>query len=660
MTSRERDRGMPARPKSKRTSTTQEDTMAIDVANVSDDIYYDRRNLRDSLDNKSDSWSSSGSAAAAARMNNNPSSSSSESTNNKSKRKDRNHSLATLPTSNKSRSSPPNNLTNNSNSSSRSNSNKKKMQKNDQSIVDIPNFRDMVVPTTSSDNSSNDLRPKKLHIVNTNFEKKDTLDGSHLDWEGDGITVASGNTLEEMELNKKNTKKKKKKKEEGAVIIVHDKEKGGRRGRKGEGRRSPSSNSTNFTTNRRASLGLDMPIFSKVSRKSSRIVESIWGDATDDEDSTIYSNSIVGGGGGKKKEVVKSAWRDYVYKVKNHGKMIFLCIAVSVFCIAVIIVIVTMVPIWLQSEERGESGELGGLAYGDNKGDGVIMDSSSSSSSGVMTDSNDGGVVVDSEGEDTVPAAAASSKLALSPPPYNLDDLCKQETLLDDGGYDNCVSACFPSRCCLIEESQTYKVWTLHIGANDAEEIGETISSCFNDHEDTCIRYNEACSVLGKDSLLPVKPPSSKEVLAMNNSEKLQLAEEIIQACSPAGEEEGPSEGQAECQALCETKACCFVEDTEEEETVRVTDTGTNSILDTSGNSTGTTTPGRNSTLDTSSNSTGTTKLLVDAPLTLEEEPHTAENTTEISGRNMRSIKYCGNDPQEFCVTYAGCEAYFQ
>jgi len=415
------------------------------------------------------------------------------------------------------------------------------------------------------------------------------------------------------------------------VIIVQDREKeeGGRTsrggGRKSEGRRKRSSSSlnTSFTKNRRASLGLDMPIFSKVSTKSSRMFDSIWGDATD-EDSTIYSNSV----GGKD---VKSAWRDCVHRVKSHGKMIFLCIALTVFLVVVIIVVVTMIPVWLQSEERGESGELGGLAYGD-KGDGVMMDSSS----GGKTDSNDGGLVVDSEGEETVPATA--SKLVLSSPPYNLDSLCTQEALLEDGGYDKCVSACFPSRCCLIDESQTYEVWTLHIGANDVEEIGESISSCFKDHEDACIRYNQACSVLGKDSLLPVKPPSSNEVLAMNNVEKLHLAEKIIQACSPAVEG-GPSEGRAECQALCETKACCFVEDIEEEETARVTDTGTDSILDTPSNITG-------------------AKVIVDAPLDVEEE--SATNTTENGGRNMRSIKYCGNDPQEFCVTYAGCEAYFQ
>jgi len=581
------------RNKAKR-SSAQSDTMAIDVANVSDDVYYDRRNLRDSLNN-SDSMRTSSSSSSGSRH---PSGNT------------RLHSSRTVGASNKSRSPPPPSHSDN----------------NQIVDVDVPNFRDMVVPT------SNKLPPNTKY-VNTKFEKKDTLesidtlDGSHLDWEGDGITVGSA----EVEFNEIDLKKKEK---GAAAIIVHDKE-----GGEGGGRMNKRSSSTYFHKSRRASLGLDMPIFSKVSRKSSRAFESVWGDATDED--SMYSNSA----GSKEKK----SWKNFVYRVKSHGKMVLLCIAISVILIAVMGVLIAMVPMWLQSEERGESAELGGLAYGE--GDGVMMDSS-----GVMTDSSDGGLV---DSEEEVPA---TSKLVLTPPPYNLDYLCKQESLLEEGGYDKCVSACFPSRCCLVDESQTYEVWTLHIGANDIEEIGKTISSCFKDREDICIRYNQACSVLGKDSLLPIKPPSSKEVLAMNNVEKLHLAETIIRACSPRVE--GSNEGLAECQALCETKACCFVEDIEEDESLRVTDTGASSILDIpANNSTGASTvlaiPVNNSTgastgLGIPTNATEANSIL-GIPTNLEEEPNTAEN----SGRKIRS-KYCGDDPQQYCVTYAGCEAYFQ
>mmetsp|Transcript_20193 Transcript_20193/g.30450 ORF Transcript_20193/g.30450 Transcript_20193/m.30450 type:complete len:576 (+) Transcript_20193:155-1882(+) len=568
------------RNKAKR-SSAQSDTMAIDVANVSDDVYYDRRNLRDSLNN-SDSMRTSSSSSSGSRH---PSGNT------------RLHSSRTVGASNKSRSPPPPSHSDN----------------NQIVDVDVPNFRDMVVPT------SNKLPPNTKY-VNTKFEKKDTLDsndtldGSHLDWDGDGITVASA----EVEIKEVNLKTKGK---GGAAIVVHDNKEGG----EGGGRMNKRSSSTYFHKSRRASLGLDMPIFSKVSRRSSFTFESLWGDATDED--SMYSNSA----GSKEKK----SWKNFVYRVKSHGKMVLLCIAISVILIAVMGVLIAMVPMWLQSEERGESAELGGLAYGE--GDGVMMDSS-----GVMTDSSDGGLV---DSEEEVPA---TSKLVLTPPPYNLDYLCKQESLLEEGGYDKCVSACFPSRCCLVDESQTYEVWTLHIGANDIEEIGKTISSCFKDREDTCIRYNQACSVLGKDSLLPIKPPSSKEVLAMNNVEKLHLAETIIRACSPRVE--GSNEGLAECQALCETKACCFVEDIEEDESVRVTDTGASSILDIPANNS----TGASTVLDIPTNATEANSIL-GIPTNLEEEPNTAEN----SGRKIRS-KYCGDDPQQYCVTYAGCEAYFQ
>jgi hypothetical protein len=277
-------------------------------------------------------------------------------------------------------------------------------------------------------------------------------------------------------------------------------------------------------------------------------------------------------------------------------------------------VLVAMIPLWMQSEERGESGEVGGLAYGDgNKG--VLMDSSNSSSSGAVAAT-----------EKENPAASISS-FVLDPPPYNLANICKKESLLKAGGYERCVSACFPSRCCLVDESNPYEVWTLHIGLNGSDEIGKSISSCFQDNKDMCIRYKQECSVLGKHSLLPVKPPSSKEVLAMNNKAKLALAEDIIRACSPR-EDDSTESFAKECQSFCEAKECCFHEDKEnDKETIRVTDTdiGASSILPSLGIS-----DGKNN------------------------------STRKVLKAKQSTIEYCGNDPQQFCVTYAGCELYFQ
>ena len=537
--------------KQKRTPrTAQADTVDIDVANVSDDIYYDRRNLRENLNNISSDSMRSFSSSSTSR----------DRSGQKFECENR-HSSKTLATSNVSERRP--------NSSSPRIKNNREVENDN---VDVPKMGMNV-------------------YVNTNFKRKEsldgtgTLDGSHLDWEGDGITVMTENS-KEIELNNK---------KKGAAVIVHDdKGEGGGRGRRIRGSTKPPKN-------RRGSLGFDIPLFSKVSRQSG-VFEKIWGEADAiTEDELTYTSDSAGS---------ESGWRSFVHRVKSHGKMVLLCIAISLTLIVVIGVLIAMIPAWLRSEERGESGEVGGLAYED---EGVLMDSSSSSSSS-------GG----SSGAGSEKEVAGTSKLVLIPPPYDLISLCNQNNLLVEGGYDSCVSACFPSRCCLVDESETYEVWTLHIGANDIDEIGKTITPCFKDHGDTCMRYNDACSILGKDSLLPKKPPSSMEVLAMNNVEKLDLAESILRACSPRNEG-GKGEGLAECQALCESKACCFVD---EDETERVTDTGASSILEGPSNN-------------------------------LEEELEGIIGTAENGSRKVQRFAYCGDDPQQFCLTYAGCETYF-
>ncbi len=116
----------------------------------------------------------------------------------------------------------------------------------------------------------------------------------------------------------------------------------------------------------------------------------------------------------------------------------------------------------------------------------------------------------------------------------------------------------------------------------------------------------------------------------MNNKAKLALAEDIIRACSPR--EDGSSERFAkECQSFCEAKECCFQEDKDDETVPRVTDTdiGASSILPSEGN---------NTAIASSENN----------------------STRKVLKTKQSTIEYCGNDPQQFCVTYAGCELYFQ
>jgi len=50
--------------------------------------------------------------------------------------------------------------------------------------------------------------------------------------------------------------------------------------------------------------------------------------------------------------------------VKSHGILSALCVfLISIGLVATIGALVMMVPLWMDSEERNESGELGGLAY---------------------------------------------------------------------------------------------------------------------------------------------------------------------------------------------------------------------------------------------------------------------------------------------------------
>jgi hypothetical protein len=579
------------------TQSNSEVAETIDVANISDDIYYDRRNLRDSLGNNNGHsflMSSDRSSSAAS-----------------SQQQQQRY---------------------NSYNSCNSSSSRSQQQHDDQIAVDIPNLKSEIVLQTSDNinKSSTELQTS----TQFSYVRKTTLDdASHLDWDGD---IDDSHRTDDDE--------------KGTSIIVHDnEEEGGRRkqqqqqqqqhGRRGlfssSQKQRSSNNNESHKSSRRVSLGLDMPTFGKVqSRRSSWTFESIWQEGMSatsinntDEDDSMYSNSA---GSGSKVERMSSrggrTMKKCLYRFKSYGTMLLLCVGACVVLSAMIGVLVAMIPLWIQSEERGESGEVGGLAYGDgNKG--VLMDSSTSNSS-----NSSGAVLAATEKEN--PAASMSS-FVLDPPPYNLANICKKESLLKTGGYEKCVSACFPSRCCLIDESKPYEVWTLHIGLNDIDEIGKSISSCFQDNKDMCIRYKQECSVLGKHSLLPVKPPSSKEVLAMNNKAKLALAEDVIRACSPR--EDGSTERFAkECQSFCEAKECCFHEDKDDEETVRVTDTdiGASSILPSPN-----ITEGNNTTIASSENNS-TRKVL-----------KTKQSTT---------IEYCGNDPQQFCVTYAGCELYFQ
>ena len=298
-----------------------------------------------------------------------------------------------------------------------------------------------------------------------------------------------------------------------------------------------------------------------------------------------------------------STYYDTGYKRKcrsffgEHIKLIALCLLVLV----VLAITIGLIPLWMESEERGESGELGGLAYSVeentkvNTWAGEVVVNRSGGGDGKdqvdeetsNEDNGDVGAAQSSEvpstttneelqkDEPEVPDLDANRADFFKPPPYDLQSICSSSSLSSSDGYDMCIAACLPSRCCLISEE--YKVWTipetwrlqlLYPGVEtmgqyekEAPVIGNTISPCLFEQPGLCREYKTQCSVLPLGVLLPLKPPSKDEVANMSSKERLKLAEYINHSCKKSSK---TIEGDNECQLLCQEKACCFADNEKE------------------------------------------------------------------------------------------------
>ena len=293
-----------------------------------------------------------------------------------------------------------------------------------------------------------------------------------------------------------------------------------------------------------------------------------------------------------------STYYDTGYKRKcrsflGEHKLIALCLLVLV----VMAITIGSFIVGMESEERSESGELGGVAYSVEEntkvntwagegGDGKEQVDEETSNE----DNGDVGAAQTSEvpstttkgepqkDEPEVPVVATSQANFFKPPPYDLQNICSSSSLSKSDGYDMCIAACLPSRCCLISEE--YKVWstpetwrlqlsypgvdTMGQYEKEAPVVGDIIRSCLFEQPDLCREYKTQCSVLPLGVLLPLKQPSKDEVVNMNAKKKLELAEYINHSCkknSKAG-------GDNKCQLLCQEKACCFADNEKETKTV--------------------------------------------------------------------------------------------
>ena len=305
-----------------------------------------------------------------------------------------------------------------------------------------------------------------------------------------------------------------------------------------------------------------------------------------------------------------STYYDTGYKRKcrsffgEHIKLTALCLLVLVvMAITIGSFIVVLIPLWMESEERSE---LGGVAYSveentkvDTWADEVVVNRSGGIDGKEQVDEeavneDNGDVAAQSESEvpstttkeesqeneQEIPIVDRSQANFFKPPPYDLQSICSSSSLSTSDGYDMCIAACLPSRCCLISEE--YKVWTIPktwrlqltypgvetMGQVDKKEavIGDTISSCLSDQPDLCREYKAQCSVIPLTVLLPRKPPNKDEVANMSSKERLELAESINHSCKRKSKASG--ENNDECHLLCQEKACCFADNEKETKTV--------------------------------------------------------------------------------------------
>lgn len=211
--------------------------------------------------------------------------------------------------------------------------------------------------------------------------------------------------------------------------------------------------------------------------------------------------------------------RRFVY---THAKFTCLCIILFLALIVAMGTLVVVMPLWMESEERDESGELGGLTYGGSNSDGsdgMVMDSSSKQ-------------VQKEEQQFVEPGDTGWTEDHFEPGGFSVDKA---------GG-----------------------------GNEDKKDIINDVGSSLS----------STASPSGKYPLLPHHPPSAEELKNMGPGERLELAEWINHSCSRMrgggfviSNLGGGGVEESECELLCREKECCFVDEEERHEQPTTVDT---------------------------------------------------------------------------------------
>ena len=149
----------------------------------------------------------------------------------------------------------------------------------------------------------------------------------------------------------------------------------------------------------------------------------------------------------------------------------------------------------------------------------------------------------------------------LKPPQSDLQLLCSSNSLAGKWGeYRKCLSACLPSRCCLVPEDKSYLVRTAPGGGAGVGAAHKTVTPAGTvvhlcSHAGACLRYKD-CSALGTPVLLLRKEePSNEDPSDISDGERLELAERIHRSCPSSSRGD---DNRGKCGLLYREKACYF------------------------------------------------------------------------------------------------------
>ena len=301
--------------------------------------------------------------------------------------------------------------------------------------------------------------------------------------------------------------------------------------------------------------------------------DRLWDDRGDDgtQGKGRHANGDLGGKGG---HAPRASCRSVL---RANIRRVSVCLVFLVGVAVTVGTLATMVPIWMAGEgnaigsevESGAGGRNNNVMLDTSGGRGpVSIDTTLASGGGGKNfgldpsyESAGGSPSSTKAGPPPRPAVIPTPTPptpdlgGFLPPPPDLKSVCGRRAISTPAGRDRCLSACVPSRCCLVPQGSPYTIWsraTLDPYEPDESSLGTTVFSCFRRNAKMCVEYYDSCGALGDDALIPRGVPTAGEMKDMGEAGLLDLAERVNHAC-------GRRENDVrQCAALCEGRRCCF------------------------------------------------------------------------------------------------------